>query len=210
MKGLSIKDTPGIIVSTEQYFSEIVAEGIIATKVNAPEVAAKYIADMLVYFMDVRNLYDLEDNKGKLKRETLAEMMLKSTHLPLHQRVKVLKRLGDISLYVSGFFSSSLNRKLIDQDYYQDMGGLAYAHLASYSKDDTMKVVFEEFSDKFSVYVGVLQFISEKASVQNDENVLRLFDRYVKTGSELIKERLSGLGLDVNEDQALKYRLVKQ
>ena len=37
-----------------------------------------------------------------------------------------LKQIGDVSLFVSGFFSDSLRRKLVDVDYYVSIGGVAY------------------------------------------------------------------------------------
>ena len=46
------------------------------------------------------------------------------------ERVKTLKEVGDISLYVTGFFAESLSRKLVDADYYIGLGRGAYAELA--------------------------------------------------------------------------------
>ena len=34
-----------------------------------------------------------------------------------------LKQIGDVSLFISGFFSDSLRRKLVDVDYYVSIGG---------------------------------------------------------------------------------------
>ena len=48
------------------------------------------------------------------------------------ERVRQLKDVGDTSLYVSGFFADSLQRKLVDVDYYIQMGGAAYGELARY------------------------------------------------------------------------------
>jgi hypothetical protein len=33
-----------------------------------------------------------------------------------------LRRVGDASLFISGFFADSLNRSLVDVDYYIDLG----------------------------------------------------------------------------------------
>ena len=45
-------------------------------------------------------------------------------------RFELLKKLGDRSLYISGFFADSLQRKVVDVDYYAEMGGVAYGALA--------------------------------------------------------------------------------
>ena len=41
-----------------------------------------------------------------------------------------LREIGDTSLYVSGFWSESLDQRAIDVAYYIDMGGSAYGELA--------------------------------------------------------------------------------
>ena len=41
-----------------------------------------------------------------------------------------LRSVGDASLFVAGFFSDSLNRRLVDSDYYIALGANAYGRLA--------------------------------------------------------------------------------
>jgi len=40
-----------------------------------------------------------------------------------------MQRLGDTALFIAGVFADSLNRKLVDVDYYVAMGGTAYAQV---------------------------------------------------------------------------------
>ena len=51
------------------------------------------------------------------------------------------QRLGDVSLFIAGFFARSFARKLIDVDYHIAMGGNAYSSLA-----DTLQ---RSFSGRF-------------------------------------------------------------
>ena len=53
-------------------------------------------------------------------------------------------------------------------------------------------------------FVEVLNYISEKSSVQADQNVLRLYDRYLRTGSELAREKLNELGVVTLPKEQLK------
>ena len=46
------------------------------------------------------------------------------------QRSRILQRLGDVSLFMAGFFAQSFERKLVDIDYHIAMGGRAYGTLA--------------------------------------------------------------------------------
>src|SRR5579862_5627241 len=42
------------------------------------------------------------------------------------ERRRSLREIGDTSLYLSGFWSESLTDKLVDVDYYIELGGSAY------------------------------------------------------------------------------------
>lgn len=83
----------------------------------------------------------------------------------------------------------------MDVDYYVDMGETAYATLASEIKEDTSRKVFKDFSSRFLEYVDLLTTISQKSLVQNDESILRLYEKYLKTGSELARETLEEKGI---------------
>jgi hypothetical protein len=122
--------------------------------------------------------------------------------------VDLLKKLGDRSLYISGFFGDSLERKLVDIDYYAEMGGAAYASLADNVSDDISAQVYRIFSRDFLAYVDVLTYISQQSMIQSDQSLLRLYDRYMRTGSELAKEKLIEMGvLTLSVDQV---KLAKQ
>src|SRR6185295_9271429 len=81
-----------------------------------------------------------------------------------------LKRIGDCALFVSGFFSDSLNRKLVDVDYYISIGGCAYSAL-SRVETDTFASVFAELGEKFVGFVDVLSEISERTSCSSNADL---------------------------------------
>lgn len=96
-----------------------------------------------------------------------------------------------------------MSRKLVDLDYYAGMGGAAYASLADCVREDAVSQVYRIFSQRFVDFVDVLAYISQQASVHNDQGLLRLYDRYMRTGSELAKEQLIEMGvLTLPTDQA--------
>jgi hypothetical protein len=103
-----------------------------------------------------------------------------------------LKEIGDASLFVSGFFSDSLRRRLVDVDYYASIGGTAYNAL-SRDEADTFSPVFAELAQKFMGFVDVLSEVSERASCTSNADLLRLYERWLKTGSrrsgQLLAER---------------------
>ncbi|MNL70447.1 hypothetical protein D3C87_1954520 [compost metagenome] len=44
-------------------------------------------------------------------------------------------------------------------------------------------------------FVDVLTFISHQSLIKSDQSILRLYDRYLRTGSELAKDKLIEAGV---------------
>jgi len=186
-----------IFVSPKDFFKEAVREAFSNRKLEAFPMAEDYLVNVLEHYVVAAHLHDTEgtDEQGQKKPTTLAETLLIAAQSSHATKVDMLKKLGDRTLYVCGFFSDSFQRKVIDLDYCADMGGTAYRILAQSTKEDTVSQVYSLYSKKFLVFVDVLNYISEKSQLQSSNNVLRIYDRYVKTGSELAREKLSKLGI---------------
>ena len=152
-----------------------------------------YLIELLEFFLHTDNLFE-KDNEESLGQATLAELYLRASQDPLKKRV-LLKKLGDSTLYISGFFGDSLKRKVVDIDYYAEIGGRAYGTLAAVTPSDRWAKVFAEFSERILEYIDLLTYISQKALVQTNKDLLRLYDRYLTTGSELAKDQLLEQGL---------------
>lgn len=114
-------------------------------------------------------------------------------------KVATLKKLGDTSLYISGFFSDSLSRKLVDVDYYIAMGGRAYsavhALVRSAPGGGHFVTVYAELSERFSTIVDLFCEVAERSSLGNNRAVLRLYQTWQRTGSQRIARLLVDRGL---------------
>lgn len=197
---------PIVLASPREFFVDRVESAIKRLKFEPLALSRKYLVDLLEHFMFAKNLFT-EDADGKLRRDSLAEMYLKAQNSPPAIRVDLLKKLGDSSLYISGFFGDSLTRKIVDIDYYVEMGGVAYGSLAHSTSDGDLSQVFNEFSSRFPQFVDVLTFISQDTQVQSDADLLRLYNRYLATGSRLAEEQLLEKGLlnaDIQKAKANK------
>ncbi|MBX2995535.1 MAG: hypothetical protein KF681_11960 [Bdellovibrionaceae bacterium] len=185
-----------LFVTPRQHFEELVEAGCERLQIKTAPAVQFYLVNLLEFYLDTRNLFPEENAiSGQRSAPTMAEMWLKAGSLEGQQRFELLKQLGDRSLYISGFFSDSLQRKVVDVDYYADMGGAAYASLAESVREDTTAQVYRVFAKHFAQFADVLSFISRKSMVQTDENLLRLYDHYLQTGSEIARERLTELGV---------------
>ncbi len=189
------ESSDSLFVSSREFFDQILSEAFERRRVKTLPKVKGYLVELLESYIPTENLFDDTDAQGRRVRETLAETMLKAQGSDILVRIELLKKLGDRSLYISGFFGDSLQRKLVDVDYYVDMGCMAYGALADCVREDTTSRVYREFARRFLDYVDVLTDISTRAKASDEANILRLYELYARTGSNAARERLIEKGL---------------
>ncbi len=169
--------------SAVEYFKELVDGALTHQGLAAQELTSFYVVQLLASFLQTPDNYDEGPLSLRLMRALESGGM--------RQRAS-LKQIGDLSLFIAGFFSESLNRKLVDVDYYASIGGRAY-HALSRVETDTFSPVFAELGSKFVDFVEVLSEVSERTSCATNVDLLRLYEKWVKTGSrrsgQLLVER---------------------
>jgi hypothetical protein len=174
--------------SASEYFKELVEGALAHQRIAAGELTSFYVVNLLTGFLQ----RPAEDDQTPLAFR-LAEAL---DAAGIRQRTS-LKQIGDLSLFVSGFFADSLNRKLVDVDYYVSIGGTAYTALSRY-ETDTFSPVFAELADNFVRFVDVLSEVSERASLSSNVDLLRLYERWLKTGSRRSGQLLAERGVVPN------------
>ena len=120
----------------------------------------------------------------------LSEQFLESQNLETMEKAQKLKKLAETTLYVSGFFASSLNRKIINQSYYTQVGAMVYANLSAVLAKEDKSDLYMHLANHFVNYADVLTEISQKVNIQKSNDVLELFDRYIDSGSQWAEKQL--------------------
>lgn len=184
-----------ILISTGDFFIEAVENAFVERRFSTFPSARSYLVKLLEYYVPAGNLFDEVDEQGRRKRSTLAETFLRAMSEEPHVRAEMLKKMADRALYITGFFSDSLQRKVIDVDYYAEMGVTAYGALADSSREDMTAKVYREYAGKFIAFSEILSTISAQARIQDEANIMRLYETYAKTGSDYARERLLERGL---------------
>ncbi len=194
-----------VFLTPEAHFSEAVKEACQCRHIQAQPAVEVYLVQLLQFYLDSKNLHRpfLDDSQEK-PPETFAEMYLKAMNAENNKRKELMRSVADRSLYLTGFFADSLQRKTVDIEYYAEIGSAAYLNLHVWTKEDGLSHVYKTFSNRFMDFVEILNYISEKSIVQSDQNVLRLYDRYLRTGSELAREKLNELGVVTLPKEQLK------
>jgi hypothetical protein len=172
--------------SPVEFFKELVDGALAHQRLAANELTAFYVVRLLANFAERPSSDDSDDTAP------LAVRLAQALESGGVQQRASLKHIGDLSLFVSGFFSDSLNRKLVDVDYYVSIGGCAYTALSRF-ETDTFSPVFAELAAKFVSFVDVLSEVSERTSCASNADLLRLYEKWLKTGSrrsgQLLVER---------------------
>ncbi len=182
--------------SLKEYFRALL-EGVIAHQ-RAPlsETTEFYLVDLLSRFSDVSALY--EGCRG-LEQEPLVVQWKKALETNPAERIRILRHMGDSSLYVAGFFGDSFERKIIDVGYYILMGGMAYRALANISRarvaGGAFDAIYDELCQKFQTIVDLFTEISQKVALSSNQGVLRLYRRWCKTKSRYLARLLAEQGV---------------
>ena len=181
------------------YFRREVSRAIDTLKVECNEVTTFYLVNLLADFADSDELYeDAEDRP-------LALIYAKAMEAGPTERFRILKKLGDFALYISGYFSDSLAGKAVDVDYYIAMGSNAYGTASSIlrtqPKGDVFGPVFNDLSGKFPSFVDVLAEISDSTANATDRDIMRLYELWEKTKSPRCANLLRRMGMALSKGE---------
>ena len=125
----------------------------------------------------------------------LGVLYLRALRSSRHERLRLLRSMGDSALFVSGFFADSLDRKLLDLGYYRTMGGRAYARLGDEMEPVFGPALFRELAERFLEFADLLAEVSETSRLTNNASVVRLYERWAQTGSRRAAVLLAERGI---------------
>jgi hypothetical protein len=183
-----------------EYFKDQVESALSRQQLRTSELTTYYLVDLLCRFVQPGRGIPYNDDLDEPLALRLGRALGSGG---LEQRAR-LRNLGDFSLFMSGFFSDSLNRRAVDVDYYVSMGEFAYGSL-SRRDTDTLGEVFSELSRKFVPFMDVLADVSERSGVRSSIDVLRLYEKWLRTGSPRDGQRLVDRGILPNASIGAKF-----
>lgn len=186
------------VANLREFFRDALHDALQKAHVAVEDQTEHYVVNLLTLFARSEALYEATPEGTRLK--PLVVMLAEALEAPsTGDRARGLQRLGDVSLFVAGFFAQGFAAKLIDIDYHIAMGGRAYGTLAQQMARGRARVlgaVFAELSHKFQAMVDALNEVSESGCAPSDRDVLRLYEIWLKTGSPRSYGLLRRLGVD--------------
>jgi len=186
---------PTLVAATaHEYFRELVSDTLSHRRLRVQETTEFYLVSLLARFLESGELF-AEREDGTVETEPLAMMLLRALGESRQRRYEGLRRLGDTSLFVTGFFGDSLARSPVDASYYVAMGERAYDALAASRGPPGSAELFAELASRFEPLVDVLAEIAEMQELRSNRGLVRLYQRFLDTGSERVAQMLRDRGV---------------
>lgn len=190
------QETPAIALmpSLGEYFRGPVHSAIQRRDVDASAASETYLVQLLTEFAnpapETRSTFD----------RPVSFLLKEAMEATGAERFKRLQSLGDGVLYGLGFFGQSLHGS--DRKYYVLVGESAYAHAARMLRARQGITggpdVLDELARKFEVFAAVIAWVADflmAQSARGQEGLLKVYERWLKTGSSVLKEELGERGI---------------
>jgi hypothetical protein len=169
--------------SIASYFEGVVEDALETRGVEASQSATRYLVGVLA--------------EPHIEPRPLALSLQEAlvTYEPA-ERFERLRQLGDAVLYASGFFADHFAARGLENRYVFTIGARAYGSAGAMLQGDQTGL-FEELASRFEQFSSVLTVVAERTLAQQPgaKNVLKLYERWLKTGSETMAEALVEHGI---------------
>jgi len=182
--------------SPVEYFKEMIEAALSHQQVEAEDLTAHYLVNLLARFA-------FGDSPAHFGERPLGMLLVEALDSGGLVRNSLLRDVGDRSLFISGFFSDSLKRSLADVDYYVALGARAYQRLGE--ENAVLRPVFLDLGQRFAVFVDVLSEVSERSAVMSNNDLLRLYEKWLRTRSRRDGELLAERGIVPNASVGRKF-----
>lgn len=182
-----------------EFFKEQLARAMEHQRVSTSAFTEYYLVNLLAGYVRGEALPSREPGYDETP---LALLYVRALQASRFERARMLRSLGDLSLFLSGFFSDSVSRRLVDLDYYRAMGGQAYRRLSQ--QDELLAFgpeVFSELAGRFTEFADVLSEVSESTHLTTNLSALRLYEKWVQTRSRRAAEVLAARGITPMEPE---------
>ena len=177
--------------SPTEYFKELVETAMEHQRVVVRNLTSFYLVNLLTGFVHS------DRSSSTAADEPLGIRLARALQEGGSLQRDGLREVGDLSLFISGFFADSLTRSLVDVGYYIQLGECAYGSLAK-RRDPALSEVFDELAGKFSACVDVLSEVSERSALASNADVLRLYEKWMRTRSRRSGDLLAERGIVPN------------
>lgn len=189
------------VTSLQEFFRDSVDAAMASNHVVVDGEVARYVVNLLTLAARSEYLYEPTD-EGR-RQKPLALMLVDAAQAGnAGERNLALQRLGDVALFTAGFMAEALQHRAVGIGYYVNMGGGAYRTLSlkirGTGRGPALSSLFMELAAHFHDLVDVLHEVRDAARGCRDDDVLRLYETWLATGSRRAGRLLRQAGIEPN------------
>lgn len=174
----------------QDFFLGEVRDAMHDLRVETASATQSYLVNLLTSFSVSHRIQSLF--------EPLVMQLAKARSASGPERASRMRDLGDASLFVCGFFPDSFERRGLDRAYVVAMGGHAYLVVGEATRglgDASDGRVFVELAERFHELARVLDEVRERTALCTDAAIVRLYERFMHSGSPTLLRRLHRRGV---------------
>ena len=176
-------------IQPRQFFQEKITAAQAKNNIAIDTDVEFYLITLLCDFIQPSSPHLLQLDKP------LALFLKETLEAPPHEQTLRFKILGDLSLYVSGYFQESFNRRVIDVDYYITVGSIAYRTAAT-RVGNSSRHVYEKLSQNFAALVELVAEVAVIPTQTHAVDILATYDRWTRSNSQRLLRMLLDIGID--------------
>jgi hypothetical protein len=164
-------------------------------RLRANDLTSWYLVNLLAGFVSLAP----EPARESPVDQALGVRFMRAIEADLARQRTEFREIGDQALFVSGFFADNLGARAIDIDYYVSLGAWSYTWL-SHHESAWVSPVYAELAERFAAFVDVLSEVSERSALASNADLLRLYEKWLRTRSPRNEQLLVEHGLVLPPD----------
>lgn len=180
--------------SIEEYFGDLLKEALATERLCLGDASAAYVLRLFSEFAE-RGALHARDTRGERGTPALVWLYERAQTGGSGVRFDSYRHLGDVALFVSGFFGPHITRarSAVGVEYYVDMGQAAYDTAAVLAKPTGFGALLSELAAKFRRLVEVLTRVAERTTLPVARDMTALYERLMMNpeSTDLFKRLLT-------------------
>ncbi len=147
--------------SLQSFFFDQLTEVNKKSLYPLPQETIFYSSTVMDKYSESENFF--ENVEGRIREKILGLKLLESQSMSKQGQKRILSDIGDTALFMCGYFSEAINRKLVDSRYYMTLGIMAYQRLDHF-KPDYLEVpsFYLNLSRSFSTITLLIGTVAQK------------------------------------------------
>lgn len=192
----SHKNTPKKLIlneSLQSFFLDSLTEQNKKSLRPVPAEALYYSSEVLNDFVNPARFFELND-EGRVRQKILGLKLLEAYQFTVSEQKRMYKDVGESALILCGMFNESVNRKILDINYYHNVGKEAYGRLNSIEREAYNR---QEFYDLIADCFATLTTLINRVANIHSKHEERLLTSIIN--QELSDDELLALGILPNK-----------